>query len=71
MVVDDEPMNIAVMEALFEELNVKCDSASGGSDAITLARDRLNKVKQGQAEMYRFIFLDYSMPYIDGPGVAI
>jgi CheY-like chemotaxis protein len=47
MVVDDEPMNIAVMEALFEELNVKCDSASGGSDAITLARDRLNKVKQG------------------------
>ena len=48
-------------------MNLKSDTALSGSIAIDLIRERLNQVMQGQAKMYKFILMDYSMPDMDGP----
>ena len=34
--------------------------------AIDLVKDRLAKVLEGTAKMYKIILLDYSMPDLDG-----
>jgi CheY-like chemotaxis protein len=70
MVVDDDPMNIAVIEAMLEEKNVLCDTAPGGTAAINLFKERLEKFKDGEARMYKLILLDFSMPDMNGPTVA-
>ena len=70
MVVDDDPMNIAVMEAMLFERNVKCDTAGGGTEAISLFKERIAKCKREGASMYKLILLDFSMPDMNGPAVA-
>ena len=70
MVVDDDPMNIAVMEAMLLERSVKCDTAGGGIEAISLFKERLAKCKREGACMYKLILLDFSMLDMNGPAVA-
>ena len=63
-------MNIEVTKAMIESLGHKTDSALNGNRALQTIKERLDLVKKGQAEMYKVILLDYSMPDIDGPQVA-
>ena len=49
---------------------LKSDTALSGSIALELIKERLEKVLQGQASMYKFILMDYSMPEMDGPQTA-
>ena len=51
--------------------HLKSDTALSGSIALELIKERLNKVLQGQAIMYKFILMDYSMPEMDGPETAL
>ena len=71
MIVDDDQMNIEVISALLEERKVKSDSALNGKEAIKMVQSRIEKVYFGQASMYGVILLDYSMPEMDGPQVAL
>ena len=64
-------MNIEVISALLEERKVKSDSALNGKEAIKMIQSRIEKVYFGQASMYGVILLDYSMPEMDGPQVAL
>ena len=41
-----------------------------GAKALSLVKERIKKVEAGQAEMYKVLMLDYSMPEMDGPQVA-
>ena len=41
-----------------------------GQEALHTIKERIRKVKQNQLEMFKIIFLDYSMPNMDGPEVA-
>ena len=67
LVVDDELYNIEVMKALISEsMNISCDVALNGHEALKLFRERLRDVESGRGEMYKVCFLDYSMPHMDG-----
>ena len=46
------------------------DGANGGIEALDLIKRRLDLAVQGKARMYKLIFLDYSMPEMDGPMVS-
>ena len=70
LVVDDEQMNIEVMRAMIFEHGYDVDEASSGADAVSLFEQRIELAKKGVAKMYKIIFLDYSMPIMDGPQVA-
>ena len=68
LIVDDDIINVEVHEAMITQMmNLKSDTALSGSIAIDLIRERLDQVMQGQAKMYKFILMDYSMPDMDGP----
>ena len=49
---------------------IKSDTALSGSIALKLIEERLNKVLRGQALMYKFILVYYSMPEMDGPQIV-
>ena len=64
-------MSIEVIAFMLSELDVTNDRALSGSIAIELVKERIQLVCQGQASMYKVIILDFCMPGIDGPGVAL
>ena len=67
LVIDDEQMNIEIMNELLKQQGVKNDSAISGQLGLKLIEERIALVEKGQAEMYKLILLDYSMPEMDGP----
>ena len=72
LIVDDDLMNIEVISAMLKSRAIKSDSALNGNEAIKLVQSRIEQVHRGQmASMYKVILLDYSMPGMDGPQVAI
>ena len=64
-------MNIEVIKAMLEDQDVVTDTALSGNAALALIEKRLEAVNRGEASMYKLILLDYSMPEMDGPQVAI
>ncbi|OED41108.1 hypothetical protein ACH42_14855 [Endozoicomonas sp. (ex Bugula neritina AB1)] len=56
LAVDDNPINLKLLEAIFSNINVKTTSASNGFDAIILCQ-QLN---------FDLILMDVQMPGIDG-----
>ena len=52
---------------MIEEIGYEVDQATRGAIALQLFRERIELVLSGKAEMYKIIFLDYSMPEMDGP----
>lgn len=71
LVVDDELMNIEVMTAMLDELNFAFEIALRGSMALSCIQKRIQQIRNGEAiDMYKIVFLDYSMPDMDGPKVA-
>jgi two-component system sensor histidine kinase BarA len=71
LIVDDDQMNIEVMDAMLESLDVITDTAISGNAAILLIEQRIEAFYRSEAPMYKLILLDYSMPEMDGPQVAI
>ena len=62
LIVDDEPFNIFVLEELLKSHNYPNESCASGYKAVKLVQDRIrNKVA-----LYDIIFMDYSMPGLDG-----
>ena len=70
LIVDDEIFNIQAMKTQMEDEGFAVDVSTSGTEAVKLVRERIEKVYQGQGEMYKLILLDYSMPDMDGPQVA-
>jgi len=56
LLVDDDPVNLAVSQFLLEEVRLRVD----------LARDGLEAVKQAKGGDYRLILMDLQMPFVDG-----
>ena len=52
---------------MIESKGFICDSANTGEKALELIEKRLGLARKGLAPMYKLIFLDYSMPEMDGP----
>ena len=60
-------MNIEVMIHMLKSQKVETDTAMSGELALKLVRARINLALEEGVSMYRIIFLDYSMPGMDGP----
>ena len=56
-------------ELLFQQ-EFESESAICEQKAIELVKKRIQEVKIGEAEMYKIVLLDYSMPGIGGIEVA-
>ena len=63
MVVDDDAINIIVLQQMLTDQNFDSDRAMSGDEALNMIKAR---VKQKQT-MYKLLFVDYSMPEMDGP----
>ena len=70
LVVDDDDFNVLMLQELLKQQNYESETAISEQKAIDLFKNRIKKVEKGEAEMYQFILLDYSMPGIGGLGVA-
>ena len=57
-------------QRLKEEFNVSYNKASNGEEAVEKIRQRIELYKQGKAEPYKVLFLDYSMPIMGGVEAA-
>ena len=55
---------------MLTDLGVASDSALSGKYAINLIKERIKAVEASNANMYKILLLDYSMPEMDGPMVA-
>ena len=66
LVVDDESMNVFCMRGMLKNLGISSDSTMVSTRAVKLVEDRIAKVKEGKAEMYKILLIDYSMPEFDG-----
>ena len=57
---------------MLESKGIMSDRALAGSQAIALVRKRIEQFKSDPTTiMYKLILLDYSMPGMDGPQVAV
>ena len=70
LLIDDEPMNLEVLGSVLQERGFQSDRVSSGSVGIQLVESRFNLAKCGQAEMYKLVLIDFSMPDMDGPTTA-
>lgn len=74
LVVDDSIFNIKTMEMLLKKMDLKCDTAFDGCDAIDLFKKKfiLKSTACGAKCIgYRLIITDYQMPQKDGVETAI
>ena len=62
LIVDDEPINLLVLEELLKLNNYQKESCASGYRALELVRDRVRNF----IPLYDIIFMDYSMPGLDG-----
>ena len=51
---------------MFYESKVATESAVNGKIALESIEERINLVESGKAEMYKIIFLEYSLPDLNG-----
>jgi len=51
-------------------MKMGCDTACDGTSALEALNKRVEQVKQGQANMYKLILVDYHMPDMTGAVVA-
>ena len=71
LVVDDDMMNIEVLGAMLFNKKIDIDFAMKGTEALRLIQERLELIYRGETTMYKVILLDYSMPEMDGPQLAV
>ena len=70
LVVDDEPINILALSGMLANKGFDSEEAKCGQEAIQAVERRIELVKEGKADMFRLILLDYCMPDWDGPQTA-
>ena len=59
------------LEGILSLLNVSYECANNGQQALEIVKKRIEAIKRGEAvEQFKLIFLDYSMPIMDGPTFA-
>ena len=66
LVVDDESMNVFAMREQLKILSISSDTTMISSTALLLVMQRMERVVQGTAKMYKLLLIDYSMPKMDG-----
>jgi len=68
LVVDDDGFNIMAMECLLKQLNLTCDVAYNGKEAIEKVKKRTagNTTCGATCSQYTLIFMDCSMPIMNG-----
>ncbi|WP_130862959.1 ATP-binding response regulator [Bacilliculturomica massiliensis] len=59
LIVEDTEINLEIAQNLLETMNVECDTAANGLEAIEQCRDKA-------ADYYRVILMDIHMPEMDG-----
>ena len=66
LIVDDDVFNITALSMILKQLGQTCDRAYNGQQAIEKIFER-QEVKCGPScQQYKLIFMDYSMPIMDG-----
>ena len=66
LIVDDDPFNLTALEQILNKLRIDCHWAFNGREAIEKIEYRqLNRCCSGCSQ-YKVIFLDCSMPILDG-----
>ena len=74
LTVDDDLMNVEVINQLLEAYGVHSESALSGQRAIDMVKRRIELVQEDKAtryQVFKLILLDYSMPEMNGPEVAV
>lgn len=66
LVVDDDIFNITAMETILKKLGYRCNVAYNGKQAIEKVKDRHKLTCEHQCGQYKIIFMDFSMPIMDG-----
>jgi len=66
LVVDDDTFNVMALESLLKLLNFTCDSVYNGCDAIEKVAKRQHKICGINCKQYKLIFMDCSMPVLNG-----
>ena len=64
-------INIEILKDILGISKIACDQALSGTLALQMIQNRIQKVKEGTAEIYKVILLDFSMPVMDGPTTAL
>ena len=55
---------------MLNKIGFKSDSSMCGQLALQKIKNRVIKLKENNTPMYKIVFLDYSMPDMDGPQVC-
>lgn len=66
LVVDDESFNILAVESILKGLEIKCDRAFTGAEAVHMALKRAGSQCGTQCHYYKLILMDCQMPVMDG-----
>ena len=68
LIVDDEPFNILAMKGLLKQFKCEFDVAYNGKLAIEKIQEKANPslLNRIDKEGYKLIFMDFSMPVMDG-----
>ena len=73
MIVDDDIMNQIALESVVNGIGVKSDKAISGFQAIEMFKSRISahKLNGALAPLYKVMLIDYSMPGMSGPELAV
>ena len=66
LIVDDDIFNITALSTILKQLGHTCNAAYNGQQAIEKALERQNVKCGHQCRQYKMIFMDFSMPIMDG-----
>lgn len=66
LIVDDDIFNIAAMETILKKLGHRCNAAYNGKQAIEKVEERQKAICENYCGQYKIIFMDFSMPIMDG-----
>ena len=69
LVVDDNVLNIEAIQGVLSKFDVPSQKAVSAKDALHLIESRVVSYKTEKTPMFALIFLDFSMPDMDGPEV--
>ena len=72
MIVDDQVFQAEMLQHQLGVFGIEADVALGGEEALELVSKRLKLMRENPGvSNYRLIFMDYSMPDMDGVSTSI
>ena len=66
LIVDDDPFNLTALEQILAKLQVRCHWAFNGREALEKIQTRQVEACSSSCQQYKIVFLDCSMPILDG-----